>query len=94
MRTIERSSAFKRDFKKVSLAPRYRKELNGLLTEVLGSLVQDLPLDESFGDHGLTGNWAGYRECHMKPDLLLIYSKADADTLRLARLGSHSELFG
>jgi mRNA interferase YafQ len=36
----------------------------------------------------------GYRECHIKPDLLLIYRKPGADTLRLARLGSHSELFG
>jgi mRNA interferase YafQ len=36
----------------------------------------------------------GYRECHIKPDLLPIYRKPDADTLRLARLGSHSELFG
>ena len=36
----------------------------------------------------------GYRECHLKPDLLLIYRKPGADTLRLARLGSHSELFG
>jgi len=59
MRTIERSSAFKRDFKKVALAPRYRKELNGLMTDVLACLVQDLPLDENFSDHGLTGNWAG-----------------------------------
>jgi mRNA interferase YafQ len=41
----------------------------------------------------LSGNWAGYRECHLKPDLLLIYCKPDASTLRLARLGSHSELF-
>ncbi|ENY1010430.1 type II toxin-antitoxin system YafQ family toxin [Pseudomonas aeruginosa] len=45
-------------------------------------------------DHDLSGDWAGYRECHIKPDLLLIYRKSDADTLRLARLGSHSELFG
>lgn len=44
--------------------------------------------------HGLIGDWTGYRECHVKPDLLLIYRKPDADTLRLARLGSHSELFG
>jgi mRNA interferase YafQ len=36
----------------------------------------------------------GYRECHLEPDLLLIYRKPDADTLRLARRGSHSELFG
>ncbi|MDJ1226006.1 type II toxin-antitoxin system mRNA interferase toxin, RelE/StbE family [Escherichia coli] len=34
------------------------------------------------------------QQCHIKPDLLLIYRKSDADTLRLARLGSHSELFG
>ncbi|ERO99986.1 hypothetical protein L360_04937 [Enterobacter sp. MGH 14] len=45
-------------------------------------------------DHDLSGDWAGYRECYIKPDLLLIYRKSDADTLRLARLGSHSELFG
>jgi mRNA interferase YafQ len=42
----------------------------------------------------LSGDWAGCRECHVRPDLLLIYRKPDADTLRLARLGSHSELFG
>jgi mRNA interferase YafQ len=42
----------------------------------------------------LAGDWAGYRECHIKPDLLLIYKKPDDETLRLARLGSHSELFG
>lgn len=94
MRTIERASTFKRDFKKVSLSPRHRHDLGVLLTDVLGRLVQDLPLPESLRDHTLTGNWAGYRECHMKPDLLLIYSKPDADTLRLARLGSHNELFG
>jgi mRNA interferase YafQ len=42
----------------------------------------------------LSGEWAGYRECHLKPGLLLIYRKPDAGSLRLARLGSHSELFG
>ena len=94
MRTIERASAFKRDFKKTSLSPRHRQDLGALLTDVLGRLAQDLPLPEALRDHTLNGNWAGYRECHMKPDLLLIYSKPDSQTLRLARLGSHSELFG
>jgi mRNA interferase YafQ len=42
----------------------------------------------------LSGEWAGYRECHLKPGLLLIYRKPDAGSLRLARLGSYSELFG
>ena len=94
MRKIERSSLFKKDFKKVSIVPRHRADLAELLTGVLNRLVQDLPLPASFRDHALVGNWAGYRECHMKPDLLLIHSKPDAETLRLARLGSHSELFG
>jgi mRNA interferase YafQ len=42
----------------------------------------------------LSGEWGGYRECDVKPDLLLIYRKPDAGTLWLARLGSHSEIFG
>ncbi len=56
-------------------------------------LAADQALPESYRDHALSGEWAGYRECHLKPDLLLIYRKANTDTLRLARLGSHSELF-
>ncbi|WLV67219.1 type II toxin-antitoxin system YafQ family toxin [Pseudomonas aeruginosa] len=43
-------------------------------------------------DHALTGDWKDHRDCHVKPDLVLIYQKPDADTLRLVRLGSHSEL--
>ena len=43
-------------------------------------------------DHGLSGEWSDHRDCHVKPDLVLIYQKPDAGTLRLVRLGSHSEL--
>jgi mRNA interferase YafQ len=57
-------------------------------------LLSDEVLPENNRDHGLSGDWSGYRECHIKPDLLLIYRKPDANTLRLARLGSHSQLFG
>ena len=52
------------------------------------------PLDARYRDHDLSGDWAGYRECHIKPDLLLIYRKSGSDILRLARLGSHGEIFG
>jgi mRNA interferase YafQ len=93
MRTLERSSAFKRDYKKVTTTPRHRN-LDPLLLAVLALLLEDRPLPDSNRDHALSGDWAGYRECHIKPDLLLIYRKPDTDTLRLARLGSHSELFG
>jgi mRNA interferase YafQ len=92
MRTIERSSAFKRDYKRVKAIPRHRN-VNALLTEVLSLLLDDKPLPANNRDHALSGDWAGYRECHLKPDLLLIYKKSNVEVLRLARLGSHSELF-
>lgn len=56
--------------------------------------MNDQSLEPRYRDHELSGDWSGYRECHVKPDLLLIYKKPDKDTLRLARLGSHGELFG
>ncbi|KKZ19033.1 addiction module antitoxin [Serratia marcescens] len=93
MRTIDRSAAFKRDYKREAKG-KYRTTLDTLIRSVLLALATDQALDAHFRDHDLSGNWAGYRECHIKPDLLLIYRKPDADTLRLARLGSHSELFG
>ena len=55
-------------------------------------LVQYNPLPDTCRDHDLIGNWKGFRECHLKPDLLLIYRQID-DELQLARLGSHNELF-
>lgn len=57
-------------------------------------LAADQPLLEGNLDHALSGDWAEYRECHLKPDLLLVYRKSGDDLLKLARLGSHSELFG
>jgi mRNA interferase YafQ len=83
-----RSSQFKKDLKK---AKRQGKDLN-LLQGVVVTLANEEPLAERLRDHELTGNWRGYRECHVNPDWLLIY-KVDDDELKLARLGSHSELF-
>lgn len=93
MRTIERSTSFKRDYKRESKG-RYRTSLEADLKHILLILVTDQTLDVKFRDHDLSGDWAGYRECHVKPDLLLIYRKSDVHILKLARLGSHSELFG
>ena len=94
MRTIERATAFKRDYKRVKATPRHSKDMDALMSSIVALLLLDQSLSESNRDHALGGDWAGYRECHLKPDLLLIYRKPDVDTLRLARLGSHSELFG
>ena len=90
---IDRSTAFKRDYKRIKATPRYRKDLDSLLSDILKFLLTDKALPEKYLDHSLNGNWGGYRECHIKPNLLLIYKKPDKHTLRLARLGSHSELF-
>jgi mRNA interferase YafQ len=68
--------------------------LNTDLAPVLAALTNDEPLELHHQDHELSGDWAGYCECHVKPDLLLIFKRLDAQTLRLARLGAHSELFG
>jgi mRNA interferase YafQ len=94
MRTIERSSAFKRDFKRVKANPHHARDVDTLLLAVAKLLAMDQPLPENNRDHPLSGDWAGYRECHLKPDLLLVYRKFGDDLLKLARLGSHSELFG
>ena len=94
MRMIERSSAFKRDYKRKKCSSHYAKNLDLLFSEILECLLLDKTLPEKNRDHALSNNWNGYRECHIKPDLLLIYQKPDKKTLRLARLGSHSELFG
>lgn len=94
MRTIERASAFKRDYKRVKVTPKHTKDVDPLLSTVVTLLLADQALPLNNRDHALSGDWNGYRECHVKPDLLLLYRKPDAHTLRLARLGSHSELFG
>jgi len=72
--------------------PRY-KDIETLLPDVVSMLAEDRPLPGKHRDHGLGGNWKHHRECHLKPDLLLIYKRPDDETLRLVRMGSHSELF-
>lgn len=91
MRKIEPTTQFKRDYKRESKG-RYRKVLDDMLQPVLEMLAEDVPLPEKFVDHSLTGNWIEHRDCHIKPDLVLIYKKPDVARLQLIRLGSHSEL--
>lgn len=93
MRTIDRASSFKRDYKRKAKG-KYRATLDGALKSVLLVLVTDQPPDARHCDHDLSRDWAGYRESHIKPDLLLIYRESDTDILRLARLGLHSAFFG
>jgi mRNA interferase YafQ len=54
--------------------------------------MADKSLPAKYRDHALTGDWADHRDCHIKPDLVLIYRLPDEETLQLVRMGSHSEL--
>ena len=91
MRAIRRTRRFKRDYKREK-SGRHGKTLDAALREVLELLVVDKPLPHQNFDHPLTGNWADHRDCHIKPDLILIYRKPDDNHLDLVRLASHSEL--
>jgi mRNA interferase YafQ len=94
MRKIDWTRQFKRDYRRVQSIPRYRSDLETVLPAVLDKLVVDRELDPKLKDHSLTGEMAGFRECHLRPDLLLVYAKTDdPPSLKLMRIGSHSELF-
>ena len=88
MRTIRRTSQFKRDVKQMQ---RQGKDL-GKLKKVLESLVKDEKLSQKYRDHVLVGQYKGTRECHIEPDWLLIYELAESKVV-LIRTGSHSDLF-
>lgn len=89
MLALEYSTQFKKDFKKIAKMP---------IPDILevGNIISKLQRGEALPaknvDHPLTGNWLGFRDCHIKPDLVLIYRVAN-DSLQLARIGSHSEIF-
>jgi len=91
VRTIERTTQFKRDYKREKKG-RYAKTLDEELRQVLVKLVADEPLAPRHRDHALTGDWTDHRDCHVRPDLILLYRLPDENTLQLVRLGSHSEL--
>jgi len=88
MLPVRPTSKFKKDLRKAIKQGRNLKNLEAAL-ELL-SIPQPLPVE--FKDHKLKGNWADFRECHIEPDFLLIYTITDFE-LRPARLGSHSDLF-
>ena len=77
-------------FWKVATHPR--TDLDASLTLIVEVLANNKPLEPRHYDHALSGEWGDHRDCHVKPDLVLIYQKSGADTLRLVRLGSHAEL--
>ncbi len=90
MLTIEWTNQFKRDYKR-EIKGKYRLVIQNNLALIVDKLADNQELEIKYRDHAMTGNWADCRDCHIKPDLILIYRKYE-DILQLVRLGSHSEL--
>ena len=90
MTTLKTTAQFRKDYK---LAKKRGLNL-ALLEDVIQTLLEEKPLDPKYRDHELTGNYAGFRECHIQPDWLLIYEvDSDLPMLTAARTGTHSDLF-
>ncbi len=85
---ISQTAQFKKDIKKQQ---KRAKDLQKLKL-VIDMLVSSTPLPPKHRDHALGENWAGWRDCHLEPDWLLIY-KLQPDELILGRTGTHSDLF-
>ena len=88
MRSIFWTNQFKKDFKR---AQTQGKDIEAL-RDVITILARGERLPEKFKDHPLHGDWSHHRDCHIKPDWVLIY-RIEGNSLILERMGSHSELF-
>lgn len=86
---VKQSTKFAKDVKRAS-----KRGMNmRLLHDVISMLANGEQLPEKNKDHALSGNWLGYRECHIQPDWLLVYRIDKGELiLVLARTGSHSDL--
>ena len=91
MRTVRYTSRFRRDYRREK-SGRHGRRLDAELLETVTMLVEGEPLPRRYFDHPLGGEWSDHRDCHIRPDLILIGRKPDDASLELVRLGSHSEL--
>jgi len=89
MRTVRRTSQFKKDVERMK---KRGKDL-GRLKEVLEKIIGGQQLEAKYRDHVLVGQYQGTRECHIEPDWLLIYELAQSEVV-LIRTGTHADLFG
>ncbi|MBO4576153.1 MAG: type II toxin-antitoxin system YafQ family toxin [Neisseriaceae bacterium] len=92
MRALKTTHKFKRDLKKISQSVYGDFIRSDEFKFIINQLLNDKPLEKKYEDHPLSGRLAKYRDCHLKPDLVLLYQKTKDNQLILVRIGSHSEL--
>ena len=91
MRTINFSRSFRRDYRR-EMRGRYRETLDADLDRVVDLLANDQPLPAHYRDHPMLRSRGRERNCHLRPNLILLYSKPNDTELELLSLGSHSEI--
>lgn len=85
------STSFKKDYKRLA----NNSFLISAVDKAITTLASGEALPDKYKTHPLHGNWQGYCDCHIFPDIVMIYKQDfENDTLKLARLGNHSQLFG
>ena len=90
MLELKVTSKFKKDYKRMK---KQGRDVS-LLKKVIDDLLAGKDLEERHRDHALTGNYTGFRECHVQPDWLLIYAVSEKElVLTASRTGTHSDLF-
>ena len=90
MLVLKTTSQFKKDYKRMKKQGKNMTLLQG----VIDTLLAEKSLEEKYKDHTLAGNYAGFRECHIQPDWLLIYTIDRGQLILTAsRTGTHSDLF-
>lgn len=90
-RGSDRTKQFAKDWERLSHSGRY--DMNRLKEAMLLLIASDAPLPPEYIDHELTGEWKGFRECHIGGDFLLIYELQADDDIIFTRTGTHADLF-
>ncbi|ENE5752119.1 type II toxin-antitoxin system YafQ family toxin [Salmonella enterica subsp. enterica serovar Bareilly] len=88
MKTVLLSRTFRRDMKRLE---RSERDLTKLLAPVLMAFTKGEPLAKWL-DHGLGTGWPDHRDLHLKPDLILVYTRPCPNSVKLVRLGNHANL--
>ena len=91
MTEIRYTKRFQRDFKRVKRGA-HRQHIDATLKGVLDLLAANEALPPRYNDHAMQGDLKDFRNCHLRPDLILLYRKPNSCLLELARIGSHSHL--
>ena len=92
MLTIKLDKRFKKDIQRDKKSGKFNEDDFDELKQVMTNLIDEIELDKKYLDHKLIGDFKGFKECHLRPNWLLVY-KTDSQDIKFARLGTHQQIF-